>query len=78
MNKSYSVVKCYFSVLLICVCVSVSAEALKLQQDQGEEKTSKIKQLLVKTKKDLADAKKQVCVCTCDRLSLTVCCITAF
>ncbi|KAM3862243.1 GRIP and coiled-coil domain-containing protein 2 [Diretmus argenteus] len=34
-------------------------EALKSQLDQGEEKTSKMKQLLVKTKKDLADAKKQ-------------------
>lgn len=62
------------------MCVSASVEALKLQQDQGEEKMSKIKQLLVKTKKDLADAKKQVCVCVCmcDRLSLTVCCITVF
>uniref|UniRef100_A0A3B4AM64 GRIP domain-containing protein n=1 Tax=Periophthalmus magnuspinnatus TaxID=409849 RepID=A0A3B4AM64_9GOBI len=30
--------------------------------DQGEEKTTKMKQLLVKTKKDLADTKKQVCV----------------
>lgn len=36
-------------------------EDLKGQLDQGEEKTSKMKQLLVKTKKDLADAKKQVC-----------------
>ncbi|KAM9850897.1 GRIP and coiled-coil domain-containing protein 2 [Aulostomus maculatus] len=34
-------------------------EALKSQLDQGEEKTSKMKQLLVKTKKDLSDAKKQ-------------------
>ncbi|KAG7474879.1 GRIP and coiled-coil domain-containing protein 2 [Solea senegalensis] len=34
-------------------------EALKSQLEQGEEKTSKTKQLLVKTKKDLADAKKQ-------------------
>lgn len=34
-------------------------EALKSQLDQGEEKTSKMKQLLVKTKKDLADAKMQ-------------------
>lgn len=34
-------------------------ETLKSQLDQGEEKTSKMKQLLVKTKKDLADAKKQ-------------------
>ena len=41
----------------------VSPEALKSQLDQEEEKTSKMKQLLVKTKKDLADAKKQVCVC---------------
>ena len=40
------------------MCVS---ESLKAQVDQGEEKTSKMKQLLVKTKKDLADAKKQVC-----------------
>ncbi|KAM6970505.1 uncharacterized protein gcc2 [Aplochiton taeniatus] len=34
-------------------------EGLKSQVDQGEEKTSKMKQLLVKTKKDLADSKKQ-------------------
>uniref|UniRef100_A0A3Q2P7T0 GRIP and coiled-coil domain containing 2 n=1 Tax=Fundulus heteroclitus TaxID=8078 RepID=A0A3Q2P7T0_FUNHE len=34
-------------------------EALKSQLDQEEEKTMKMKQLLVKTKKDLADAKKQ-------------------
>lgn len=45
------------------MCVSASAEALKLQQDQADEKTSKLKQLLVKTKKDVADAKIQVCVC---------------
>uniref|UniRef100_A0AAY4E2L4 GRIP domain-containing protein n=1 Tax=Denticeps clupeoides TaxID=299321 RepID=A0AAY4E2L4_9TELE len=32
--------------------------ALKSQVDQGEEKFSKMKQLLVKTKKELADAKK--------------------
>lgn len=35
-------------------------ESLKSQVDQGEEKLSKMKQLLVKTKKDLADAKKNV------------------
>ena len=35
-------------------------ESLKSQLDQGEEKSSKMKQLLVKTKKDLADAKKNV------------------
>ncbi|KAM7407655.1 hypothetical protein PAMA_003406 [Pampus argenteus] len=34
-------------------------DALKSQLDQGEEKTSKMKQLLMKTKKDLADAKTQ-------------------
>uniref|UniRef100_A0A3B5KQW3 GRIP domain-containing protein n=1 Tax=Xiphophorus couchianus TaxID=32473 RepID=A0A3B5KQW3_9TELE len=34
-------------------------EALKSQLDQEEEKTMKMKQLLVKTKKDLADAMKQ-------------------
>lgn len=50
-----------FAFTSVCMCVPVSAETLKLQQDQGEEKVSKIKQLLVKTKKDLADAKKQVC-----------------
>ncbi|KAF7670357.1 hypothetical protein LDENG_00252290 [Lucifuga dentata] len=32
---------------------------LKSQLDQGEEKTSKMKQLLVKAKKDLGDSKKQ-------------------
>uniref|UniRef100_A0A8C7C5Y0 GRIP and coiled-coil domain containing 2 n=1 Tax=Oncorhynchus kisutch TaxID=8019 RepID=A0A8C7C5Y0_ONCKI len=35
-------------------------EVLKSQLDQGEDKSSKMKQLLVKTKKDLADAKRQV------------------
>uniref|UniRef100_A0A4W5L6I5 GRIP and coiled-coil domain containing 2 n=1 Tax=Hucho hucho TaxID=62062 RepID=A0A4W5L6I5_9TELE len=34
-------------------------EVLKSQLDQGEDKNSKMKQLLVKTKKDLADAKRQ-------------------
>ncbi|KAJ8252855.1 hypothetical protein GJAV_G00206340 [Gymnothorax javanicus] len=34
-------------------------ESLKSLVDQGEEKASKMKQLLVKTKKDLSDAKKQ-------------------
>ncbi|XP_038862955.1 GRIP and coiled-coil domain-containing protein 2-like isoform X1 [Salvelinus namaycush] len=34
-------------------------EVLKSQLDQGEDKSSKMKQLLVKTKKDLADAKRQ-------------------
>ncbi|XP_014029407.2 GRIP and coiled-coil domain-containing protein 2 isoform X3 [Salmo salar] len=34
-------------------------EGLKSQLDQGEDKSSKMKQLLVKTKKDLADAKRQ-------------------
>lgn len=43
----------------------MSSESLKSQLDQGEEKNAKTKQLLVKTKKDLADAKKQVCVCLC-------------
>lgn len=35
-------------------------ESLKSLVDIGEEKTSKIKQLLVKAKKELADAKKEV------------------
>lgn len=39
-------------------------ESLKSQVDQGEEKSSKMKQLLVKTKKDLADAKKNVSCCS--------------
>ncbi|XP_029503921.1 GRIP and coiled-coil domain-containing protein 2-like isoform X2 [Oncorhynchus nerka] len=34
-------------------------EGLKSQLDQGEDKGAKMKQLLVKTKKDLADAKRQ-------------------
>nr|XP_046222561.1 GRIP and coiled-coil domain-containing protein 2-like [Oncorhynchus gorbuscha] len=34
-------------------------EGLKSQLDQGEDKSAKMKQLLVKTKKDLADAKRQ-------------------
>lgn len=42
--------------------IYVSPETLKSQVDNEEEKCSKMKQLLVKTKKDLADAKKQVCV----------------
>lgn len=49
----------------------MSPEALKSQLDQGEEKTSKMKQLLVKTKKDLADAKKEVCLCQC----MCACCV---
>lgn len=65
---SYSLLKgwgayymiCFFF-LYVCVSFSVFPESLKSQLDQGEEKTSKMKQLLVKTKKDLADAKKQVC-----------------
>ncbi|KAL0963550.1 hypothetical protein UPYG_G00307830 [Umbra pygmaea] len=39
--------------------LSQEIEGLKSQLDQGEEKNSKMKQLLVKTKKDLADAKRQ-------------------
>uniref|UniRef100_A0A8C8DA48 GRIP domain-containing protein n=1 Tax=Oncorhynchus tshawytscha TaxID=74940 RepID=A0A8C8DA48_ONCTS len=35
-------------------------EGLKSQLDQGEDKGAKMKQLLVKTKKDLADAKRQM------------------
>lgn len=52
-------------------CWCVPTEVLKGQLDQGEEKTSKMKQLLVKTKKDLADAKKQVC-------SVFYVCVTGF
>lgn len=52
---------CICVCLCVCACVCLSPESLKSQLDQGEEKTSKMKQLLVKTKKDLADAKKQVC-----------------
>lgn len=59
--------------IYVCLCAFVSTEALKSQLDQGEEKTSKMKQLLVKTKKDLADAKKQVCsVCVCMCVCLCV------
>ena len=57
----------------MCACICASPETLKSQLDQGEEKTSKMKQLLVKTKKDLADAKKQVCVTP---TSLCMCFIT--
>ncbi len=57
----------------VCACVCVSPEALKSQLDQGEEKTSKMKQLLVKTKKDLGDAKKQVCFSVCVRVCVCVC-----
>lgn len=61
-----SVCVCLWVYMYVCLCAFVSTEALKSQLDQGEEKTSKMKQLLVKTKKDLADAKKQVCsVCVC-------------
>lgn len=70
---------CAHVCICVCVCLSVSTEALKSQLDQGEEKTSKMKQLLVKTKKDLADAKKQVCsVCVCPTgFPITVCNIAA-
>uniref|UniRef100_A0A4W4H5X4 GRIP domain-containing protein n=1 Tax=Electrophorus electricus TaxID=8005 RepID=A0A4W4H5X4_ELEEL len=40
--------------------LSQEMESLKSLVDIGEEKNSKMKQLLVKTKKDLADAKKEV------------------
>uniref|UniRef100_W5LLB3 GRIP domain-containing protein n=1 Tax=Astyanax mexicanus TaxID=7994 RepID=W5LLB3_ASTMX len=40
--------------------LSQEIESLKTLVDTGEEKASKMKQLLVKTKKDLADAKKEV------------------
>lgn len=39
--------------------LSQEIESLKTLVDTGEEKASKMKQLLVKTKKDLADAKKE-------------------
>lgn len=41
----------------------VLSESLKLKVDQIEEKASKMKQLLVKTKKDLGDAKQKVSLC---------------
>lgn len=62
--------QCVHVCIYVCVCVPASAETLTLQQDHGEEKMSKIKQLLVKTKKDLADAKKQVCGCLFHRISI--------
>lgn len=40
--------------------VLILPESLKLLLDQTEDKASKMKQLLVKTKKDLADAKQKV------------------
>ncbi|KAM9343606.1 GRIP and coiled-coil domain-containing protein 2 isoform 1-T1 [Pholidichthys leucotaenia] len=46
-------------------------EALKSQLDQEEEKSSKMKQLLVNTKKDLADAKKQESLLMVQQASLT-------
>lgn len=59
-----------------CACVFVLAEALKSRLDQGQEKTSKVKQLLVKTKKELADAKMQVrfYVCGCVYVSARMWC----
>ncbi|KAK6309823.1 hypothetical protein J4Q44_G00197040 [Coregonus suidteri] len=41
------------------VSLNQEIEGLKSQLDQGEDKSSKMKQLLVKTKKDLADTKRQ-------------------
>lgn len=78
--------------MCVCVCahfpVFASTEDLKSQLDQEEDKTSKIKQLLVKTKKDLANAKTEVsirvyaslCVCVyafTARCPITVCNIAA-
>lgn len=40
--------------------VLILSESLKLLLDQTEEKASRMKQLLVKTKKDLGDAKQKV------------------
>ncbi len=39
--------------------IMILSESLKLLLDQTEDKASKMKQLLVKTKKDLADAKQK-------------------
>lgn len=64
-EKCISLFSHFYSSVCVCACAFVYAEALKSQLEQGEEKTSKMKQLLVKTKKDLADVKKQVCVCVC-------------
>lgn len=38
----------------------IPSESLKISLDQTEEKASRMKQLLVKTKKDLGDAKQKV------------------
>ncbi len=43
--------------------IMILSESLKLLLDQTEDKASKMKQLLVKTKKDLADAKQKVSFC---------------
>lgn len=65
--KSFQAVQMYLVFVMTVLALMpiytyVSPETLKSQVDHEEEKCSKMKQLLVKTKKDLADAKKQVCV----------------
>ena len=59
-----------FNVVLSIVnvsCVSISscdcAEAVEENRVQAEERGNKLKQLLVKTKKELADSRKQVGTC---------------
>jgi len=52
---------------VLCL-VSAATETAESQYAQAEEHSNKLKQLLLKTKKDLADAKKLVCL-----LALTDC-----
>jgi len=59
-------------VLLFCVAVTETAEG---QYTQSEEHSNKLKQLLMKTKKDLADAKKLVLLLTCAVCSMLVVCM---
>lgn len=44
----------------LSICVVAETETAESQYAQAEEHSNKLKQMLVKTKKDLADAKKLV------------------
>lgn len=56
MNWSNTILKCFCASFLLTHYLA----SLKSCLDQTEDKNTKIKQLLVKTKKELADAKKSV------------------
>jgi len=50
------------SLHVVLCCFTATTETAESQYTQAEEHGNKLKQLLLKTKKDLADAKKLVCL----------------